>query len=238
MATAKGLARTKAVLKSSTATSLKSRRVYLLGMVAGAVLSVSAIGKLGWDVGHWVWHHPEAFQSWVSGPKAPTTPATIQADRFPNPVYIAMYTKGNDPDGIQVWKLTVKGWDTLTGEIQDIKTLGKGVVSGHFRAGSLVLEYASADPSRPGFGAFILRELKTMAETQGPVFAGMAAVHDCECATHYVRFDGPILQVSTVLTASPIVSPELKEAFLKVEPQKASVVWPADFLRKKTSGNS
>lgn len=174
---------------------------FIAGMVAGGVLVAGAAV----DVGIMAYNHgPELYrrtQAFIRGEKAPV----VVADLIQKPMYLHIR---NEDGTIQSWKFTAKGLTTITGELYKPTTATKGVLSGYYRAGTLVLTYASASASRPGYGQLVLQPVTHQQEDQATIYVGSAVVHDCQCAGEEVAntrrlLSGPAL-LSTEATPSNV----------------------------------
>src|SRR6202041_3304305 len=90
--------------------------------------------------------------------------ATAPPTMVPDTMYLTMFYNNKLPH-TQTWALHAKGRDELSGENATRESSHKVLVHGYYRANTVAFLYASANPSRPGLGTFILRQKQTLTES-------------------------------------------------------------------------
>jgi hypothetical protein len=164
---------------------------------------------------------------------------------FSKPVYVTLYyADGTDGQKYQTWKMTLRGREHIHGEIEAVDNGKRGVVDGYWRAGTLILSYASEDSDRPGIGSFTLRPMYPNLADSGVTYAGLGLVHECECKVisdtnagqvqQGVTPNGPMLIVPAVLTSERVPPENVTAEFFVRNPTPPDIVWPAD-LQKTAS---
>jgi len=205
----------------------KKSGTYIAGMAAGALLVTGAIINSAVDIGMVAYNHgPEIVrkvEAIMRGDKPRDDKApVVVSDLLPKTMYLHIR---NQDGSVQSWPFSAKGLSTITGEISKPSTATKGVVSGYYRANTLVLSYASAATNRPGFGTLILRPIVPQQEDQPTIYAGAAIVHDCDCPGGVVANTGRILSGPALLSADPTPSSVHRATYLdrKVEELAAGI---------------
>jgi hypothetical protein len=127
--------------------------------------------------------------------------------------------------------LTLKGRSNVHGEIENVENGNKGVANGYWRSNTLNLSYASAASDRPGIGSLTLRPMHPGQEGKAVTYAGLALVHQCECADGSVTTNGPMLMIPAVLTSERVLPQSVSAAFFVKKPVKPDIVWPADIQK-------
>lgn len=194
--------------------------------VAGFLLAFGVIGNAAWDLGKGIYGSREDIAAvWNGKPLAEVWRANT--DQFKGKMYFA-FDDGNGK--AVVYSATLHGNETLTGEIEDVVHNTKGVITGHRRADGIAFEWASKDPSRPGFGTAMLRAYTSASESDPLVYAGTATYHNCMCKDGSTTHHGPIETTQMLLTANPVPSDALKTLFFRDGPHKVGV-YPADLQK-------
>jgi hypothetical protein len=207
----------------SSATTQRRPATFWAGIATGGVIMVSALGYSAVELVQFAWSHSSNLTEAVSdaakhalmqqGVHA-TTPNLV-----PGNMYLTMFYKDKQPH-TQTWALHVQGRNTLSGEIAPLENSNKVLVHGYYRANTVAFLYASADPTRPGLGTFILREKQTLAESDPPMFEGIAVVHECECSDGSITHAGPFVEVPAILTAKPTPPEGLAKILNEIETQE------------------
>ncbi len=190
----------------------------------GIGIGILAVGNLALDAGKliYVWREP-IIQ--VATGKAGLDTLWGKPDLFKSEMFLA-FDKGNG--NIVTYRVAFHGSNDLTADLEEMNTRTKGVMRGHLRAGGLTFEFASKDPNRPGYGSLVLRPYVSAAESDAPIYAGIATFHDCQCLDGSVKQNGPIMTTQVVLSANPTLPNHLKVRFFGKGPQKAPALFPED----------
>ncbi len=207
--------------ESSTTTQRKPT-TYWAGIATGLAIMVSALGYSVVNLVQFAWSHssnlPEAVGDAAKHVLIEGVHATAP-NLLPGKMYLTMFYKDKQPH-TQTWALNAKGHDILSGEIAPLESSNKVLVHGYYRANTVAFLYASADPTRPGLGTFILRQKQTLNESDPPMFQGIAVVHECECSDGSVTHAGPFVEVPAILTAKPTPPEDLAKILNEIETQE------------------
>ncbi|WP_369721324.1 hypothetical protein AB8Z38_30520 [Bradyrhizobium sp. LLZ17] len=208
--------------ESSTHT-LRKPVTYWAGVVTGVAIVVSALGYSAVSLGQFAWTHSskisEAVGDAAKHALIESAHATAPSNLVPDTMYLTMFYKNKLPH-TQTWALHAKGRDELSGEIAPLESSNKVLVHGYYRANTVAFLYASANPTRPGLGTFILRQKQTPTESDPPMFQGIAVVHECECSDGTATHAGPFVEVPAILTAKPTPPEDLAKILNEIETQE------------------
>lgn len=221
----------------------KSRTGLKAAFVAGALAVVGVVGYGGDLIFKQI--RPDLEKAAVSTAKTWVKEAVFDEPLFSKPVFLTLYY-ADETDGhkYQTWKMTLHGKEHVHGDIEDVESGNKGVVDGYWRAGTLNISYASADPDRPGIGSFTLRPMYPGLADKAVTYAGLALVHECECTVvandqeqRGVTPNGPMLIVPAVLTSERVLPQNIAGSFFVKGPMRPDIVWPSD-IQKTASARS
>lgn len=138
--------------------------------------------------------------------------------------------KGKDGKGdpVRIWVMKFKGDSNVTGSIAslDPKNTATGVSSGYIRDKTLTLAYASEDPSRPGYGSYMLARVDSSNAGQSAYYAGVAVVHSCLRGPDGDCGPGPRMECPAILSRQPMPAAELRAKHFTTKCRDLDIKWP------------